>query len=49
LLGGLALDDGSLNVASLVGRLDAPEELADRLAEHLRTPSAGEQRRVLFV
>jgi hydroxymethylbilane synthase len=48
LLGGLATEDGTLVVATLVGRLDAPEELADRLAEHLRAPAAGEQRRVLY-
>jgi hydroxymethylbilane synthase len=48
LLGGLALDDGTLNVASAEGRLDSPEELADALAAHLRAPGAGEQRRVVF-
>jgi hydroxymethylbilane synthase len=48
LLGGLAHDDGSLSVASQVGELAAPEELADRLAEHLRKPGAGEQRRVVY-
>ena len=48
LLGGLALEDGSLNVADAIGRLDAPEQLADQLAERLRTPGAGEQRRVLY-
>jgi len=48
LLGGLALADGTLNVASATGRLDAPEELADRLAERLRAPGAGEQRRVVY-
>jgi hydroxymethylbilane synthase len=48
LLGGLALEDGTLTIASAVGRLDAPEELADKLANHLRAPGAGEQRRVLF-
>jgi hydroxymethylbilane synthase len=47
LLGGLARDDGSLSVADALGRLDAPEDLADRLAEHLRSPRAGEQRRVV--
>src|SRR5207249_3522081 len=48
LLGGVALDDGSLNVASLSGRLDAPEDLADQLAQRLRAPGAGEQRRVVY-
>jgi hydroxymethylbilane synthase len=48
LLGGLALADGTLNVASAVGRLDAPEELADRLSARLRAPGAGEQRRVVY-
>jgi hydroxymethylbilane synthase len=48
LLGGLAVDDGSLAVAALSGELSAPESLADRLSEHLRSPGAGEQRRVLF-
>ncbi|HEY2570761.1 MAG TPA: hydroxymethylbilane synthase [Solirubrobacteraceae bacterium] len=48
LLGGLAHDDGSLSIASQVGELAAPEELADRLAEHLRKPGAGEQRRVVY-
>lgn len=48
LLGGLALDDGSLAVSSAVGRLDQPEELADALAAHLRSPGAGERRPVLF-
>src|ERR1043165_977508 len=46
LLGGLAHDDGSLSVADALGRLEAPEELADGLAERLRNPGAGEQRRV---
>jgi hydroxymethylbilane synthase len=48
LLGGLARDDGSLGVAQAVGHLDAPEELADRLADRLRTPGEGEQRRVAY-
>lgn len=48
LLGGLALADGTLNVASAAGRLDAPEQLADQLAERLRAPGAGEHRRVVF-
>lgn len=48
LLGGLALEDSSLNVADAIGRLDAPEQLADQLTERLRTPGAGEQRRVLY-
>ncbi|MBV9578580.1 MAG: hydroxymethylbilane synthase [Chloroflexi bacterium] len=48
LLGGLANDDGSLSVADLLGELASPEELADRLAEHLRQPGAGEQRRVVY-
>jgi hydroxymethylbilane synthase len=48
LLGGLARDDGSLGVAEAVGHLDAPEELADRLADRLRTPGEGEQRRVAY-
>ncbi|HLZ27894.1 MAG TPA: hydroxymethylbilane synthase [Chloroflexota bacterium] len=48
LLAGLARDDGSLAIAEAVGRLDAPEELADRLAGRLRTPGHGEQRRVAY-
>jgi hydroxymethylbilane synthase len=48
LLGGVALEDGVLNVASLTGRLDAPEDLANQLAERLRAPGAGEQRRVVY-
>jgi hydroxymethylbilane synthase len=48
LLGGLARDDGSLSVADDLGELAAPEELADRLAVHLRKPGAGEQRRVVY-
>jgi len=48
LLGGLAHDDGSLSVADAVGELAAPEELADRLADRLRKPGAGEQRRVVY-
>src|SRR5258708_27574670 len=43
LVGGLARDDGSLAVLEAVGRLEAPEELADGLAERLRTPGEGEQ------
>jgi hydroxymethylbilane synthase len=49
LIGGLARVDGSLGMAEAVGRLDAPEELADRLAERLRTPGLGEQHRVAYV
>jgi hydroxymethylbilane synthase len=48
LLGGLALEDGTLNIASAMGRLDAAEELADQLAQRLRAPGAGEQRRVVY-
>jgi hydroxymethylbilane synthase len=48
LLGGLALEDGTLSVASAMGRLSAPEELADLLAQRLRAPGAGDQRRVVF-
>jgi hydroxymethylbilane synthase len=48
LLGGLAREDGSLNVANAVGRLEAPEALGDLLAERLRTPGASEQRRVVY-
>jgi len=48
LLGGLALADGTLNVASATGRMDAAEELADQLAERLRAPGAGEHHRVVF-
>jgi len=48
LLGGLAREDGSLSVADALGRLDAPDELADQLAERLRSPGAGEQRRVVY-
>jgi hydroxymethylbilane synthase len=48
LLGGLALEDGTLNVASAVGRLEAPEELADELANRLRAPGAGEHHKVVF-
>ena len=48
LLGGLARDDGSLSVADATGRLDAPEELADQLAVRLRSPGAGERRRVVY-
>lgn len=48
LLGGLARDDGTLGVASALGRLDAPEELADQLTTRLRSPGAGDQRRVVY-
>jgi hydroxymethylbilane synthase len=48
LLGGIATEDGTLSVASAIGRLDAPEELADQLAVRLRSPGAGEQRRVIY-
>ena len=48
LLGGLASDDGTLSVGEAKGRLDAPERLADQLADRLRTPGGGEQRRVLY-
>jgi hydroxymethylbilane synthase len=48
LLGGLALPDGTLSIASAIGRLDAAEELADLLARRLRAPGAGEQRRVVY-
>lgn len=48
LLGGLAHDDGSLSVADELGRLDAPEDLADRLAERLRAPGSSAQRRVVY-
>ena len=48
LLGGLARDDGSLSVADATGRLDAPEDLADQLAERLRSPGSGERRRVVY-
>jgi len=48
LLGGLASDDGTLSIADALGRLDAPEELADHLAVRLRSPGAGEQRRVVY-
>lgn len=48
LLGGLAREDGSLGIAEAMGHLDAPEELADRLAGRLRTPGEGEQRRVAY-
>lgn len=36
LLGGVAFNDGSLSVADALGRLDAPEELADELTQRLR-------------
>ncbi|MGI9148338.1 MAG: hydroxymethylbilane synthase [Chloroflexota bacterium] len=45
LLGGLTREPGELRIADAVGRLDAPEDLADRLAERLRAPANGEQRR----
>ena len=48
LLGGVAAEDGTLSVAVATGRLDAPEELADELAVRLRSPGAGEQRRVVY-
>jgi hydroxymethylbilane synthase len=48
LLGGFASEDGTLSVGSAVGHLDDPESLADALAERLRTPGAGEQRRVVY-
>ena len=48
LLGGLARDDGSLSVADATGRLNAPEDLADQLAERLRSPGSGERRRVVY-
>ncbi|MDQ6672360.1 MAG: hydroxymethylbilane synthase [Chloroflexota bacterium] len=48
LLGGVARDTGSLRIAEAVGRLDAPEELADRLANRLTTPGQGEQRPVAY-
>ena len=38
----------ALNIASAMGRLDAAEELADQLAQRLRAPGAGEQRRVVY-
>ena len=38
LLGGLALEDGSLRIADALGRLDAPEALADELTRRLRSP-----------
>lgn len=47
LLGGLAQDDGTLSIAALLGRLEAPEDLADELAKHLRSPGA-EHRRVVY-
>lgn len=48
LLGGLARDDGSLSVADALGDLGAPEALADQLADRLRKPGAGDQRRVVY-
>jgi hydroxymethylbilane synthase len=47
LLGALAHADGTLSLATGIGHLDAPEELADRLAARLRSPGAGQQRRVI--
>ena len=48
LLGGVALDDGTLNIAALDGRLEDAEALAEQLARRLRSPGAGEQRRVVY-
>ena len=48
LMGGLAREDGTLCMADALGRLDAPEELGDELADRLRAPGAGEQRRVVY-
>jgi hydroxymethylbilane synthase len=48
LLGGLAREDGTLSVAEAEGRLAAPEELADRLSERLRSAGAGDKRRVVY-
>jgi len=48
LLGGLAREDGSLGVAEAVGRMDAPEDLADRLADRLRSPGQDEHRRMAY-
>ena len=46
--GGNTCQTGSLAVADAIGRLDAPEELADLLADRLRSPGGGEQRRVVY-
>ena len=35
-------------VADVLGRLNGPEELADELAARLRSPGAGERRRVVY-
>jgi hydroxymethylbilane synthase len=48
LLGGLVEADGSLGIADAVGRLDAPEELADRLSGQLRSLGQGESRHVVY-
>ena len=48
LLGGLAHEDGTLSIGEAIGRLDAPEQLADQLSDRLRTPGGGEQRRVIY-
>jgi hydroxymethylbilane synthase len=48
LLGGVALEDGSLSMAEALGRLDAPEELGDELADLLRRPGAGERRKLVY-
>jgi hydroxymethylbilane synthase len=48
LLGGIAREDGTLSVADALGRLDAPDELGDELAQRLRSPDAGPQRRVMY-
>lgn len=48
LLGGIARDDETLSVADALGRLDAPEELADQLADRLRSRGAGDERRVVY-
>jgi hydroxymethylbilane synthase len=48
LLGGVAREDGSLSVAALVGRLEDSEAVAESLAQRLRRPGAGEQRRVVY-
>jgi hydroxymethylbilane synthase len=47
LLGGLAHDDGTLSVADALGRLEAPEALADQLADVLQSPDSP-QRRVMY-
>jgi hypothetical protein len=44
----LAHDDGTLSIADALGRLDAAEDLADLLTQRLRSPGAGEQRRVVY-